>query len=81
MSIAQSNFTVYPSVGQVVNVLHRTDVGKGGLIKLVKAGRDIRTIKQVHIIEGGYPTITDNVGDVWSVKPSKLGEWETVVPE
>lgn len=81
MSIAQSKFAVYPTVGQVVNVLHQSGVGKSGVVKLVKAGRDIRTIKQVHIIEGGYPTITDNVGDVWSVKPSKLGEWETVIPE
>lgn len=76
-----SNFSVYPTIGQVVNVLHKTDTGRNGLVRLIKAGRDIRTIKQVHIIEGGYPTVTDSAGESWSVKPSKLGEWETVSEE
>lgn len=70
-------FSVYPTVGQVVNVMHATN-GEG---KLQKAGREVRRVAQVHLIEGGYPTVKDHVGDVWSVKPAKLGEWDTVNPE
>lgn len=77
---AQAKFSVYPTVGQVVNVMHRSGVDKHGLTKLEKAGLDVRKVKQVHLIEGGYPTVTDNVGDVWHVKPGKLNEWDTVNP-
>lgn len=75
MNAAPQKFAVYPQAGQVVNVGHRSNDGK-----LVACGREVRTIKQVHIIESGYPTVTDHVGDVWSVKPAKLGEWDTVKP-
>lgn len=77
----QSKFSVYPSVGQTVNVMHRSTTGKNGLVKLESASKEARRIKQVHIITSGYPTITDHAGDTWSVKPSKMGEWDTTIPQ
>ena len=77
-----TKLSVYPEVGQIVNVLHQSVMDTHtGLAKLERASREVRTIKQVHLItEAGLPTVTDHVGETWLVKPAKLNEWETCFP-
>jgi hypothetical protein len=75
-----NKLSVYPTVGQVVHVLHRSALNKNGVAYLERDGHQVRTIKQVHVIDSGLPTIMDDVGDTWTVQPSKLGEWETCHP-
>lgn len=75
-----TKFSVYPEIGQVLNVLHQSSQDQYGNARLERAGREVRTIKQVHVIDSGLPTVTDNAGETWTVKPAKLNEWETCFP-
>lgn len=73
-----NKYSVYPSIGQKVNVHFRTDLNKDGSVKLVKASREERTIKRVYLNEDGIPSVQDHVGDVWKVKPGRLNTWESL---
>lgn len=75
---ATNKFSVYPVVGQKVDVNHRTELNKDGSVKFVKAAREERVIKRVYLSEAGIPAVQDHVGDVWHVKPGRLNTWETI---
>ena len=76
-----NKFSVYPVVGQSVEVKHRSELDRHGLAKLKTGSTAARVIAKVYLSDDGVPVIQDNAGDVWSVKPGRLNTRETFVPQ
>lgn len=76
-----NKFSVYPVIGQAVEVKHSSELDRHGAARLKSASTDVRSVAKVYLSDDGVPVVQDNAGDVWSVKPGRLNTWETFVPQ